>query len=252
MKKSFIPPYISAGEFIKFINSARNRRPDPLTLKTLGEIGVSKSNSYTLFGTLKAMGLYDEKGTLLQRDDLSGLASRDEDIRRESFRRILDRTYHDLMEAIPVEEATVEKVRHFFVVNGAAPSPALKGARLFIWLAIQAGFETAEEEFTPYNLEQNKGQKPKAASKEVRRTRLNGSSKGGSSKPALPYEASPSDYEERLLNILLDKISSTKELPSTEILKQVRELIDLQKERSKSQQATQATLPLMGNENENA
>ena len=39
------------------------------------------------------MGLYDEKGTLLQRDDLSGLASRDEDIKRVSFRKILERLY---------------------------------------------------------------------------------------------------------------------------------------------------------------
>jgi hypothetical protein len=248
-KNTFIPPYTSAGDFVKFINSVRVRRPDPLTLKSLEEVGIGKSNAYTLFGALKSMGLYDEKGTLLQRDDLSGLASRDENIRRESFRNILERTYHDLIEAIPVDDATVERVRHYFVVNNAAPSIAIKAARLFIWFARQAGFETAEEEYTPYNLEQEKPKKQKEVKKKLS---TDGSTRRVSSKPTPSYAASPADYEERLLNILLEKISSTNELPSADILKQVRELIELQKEKSKNQQANQAMLPLMDNENENA
>ena len=242
-KAAFIPPYTSAGDFVKFINSVRGRRPDPLSLKSLHEVGIGRSNAYTLFGSLKAMGLYDEKGTLLQRDDLSGLASRDEDIKRKSFRNILERTYHELLQAIPVDNATVEKVRHYFVVNGAAPSIAIKAARLFIWIARQAGFETAEAEFNPYNLEQEKTKKPKEIKKKP--------STNGSSKPASPTLSDPVDYEERLLNILLEKIRSTNELPPAEILKQVRELIELQKEKNKNQQAIQATLPLMDNQKEN-
>ncbi len=236
MKSNFIPPYISAAEFVRFMNSVRVRRPDPLTLKSLEEIGVSKSNSYTLFGTLKAMGLYDEKGTLLQRDDLSGLASRDESIKRESFNRILDRTYHDLMEAIPVEEATVEKVRHYFVVNGAAPSPALKAARLFIWLVSQAGLQTAEVEFSPYKLDKNKSSKEKEVKKKVHN---DGASKRKVEEATPVYPMTADDYEERLLNILLEKISSTDALPSADILQQVRELIDAQKQKSKSHHTRQ-------------
>jgi hypothetical protein len=229
-KNTFIPPYTSAGDFVKFINSVRVRRPDPLMLQSLEQIDIGRSNAYTLFGALKAMGLYDEKGTLLQRDDLSGLASKDEDIRRTSFRKILERTYEDLIAKIPIDDATVEKVRYYFVVNGAAPSIAIKAARLFIWLARQAGFETAEEEFAPYNLEQEKPKKRKEIKKKP--------SINGSSKPAPSSVTSPADYEERLLNILLDKISSTNELPSAEILKQVRELIELHKEKSKGSQAS--------------
>src|SRR5687768_2376146 len=94
MTATLIPPYVSAGEFSKFITYLRTRQPNPLTLKILREIGVSESNSYTLFGSLKAMELYDEDGNLLQPQDISGLASKDEGIRREAFKNILNRTYH--------------------------------------------------------------------------------------------------------------------------------------------------------------
>jgi hypothetical protein len=247
-KTTFTPPYTSVAEFVKFIALLRSRRPDTLSQKSLEEIGIGKSNSYTLLGSLKAMGLYDEDGTLLQRDDLSGLGSRDEQIRQASFKNILERAYANLIEAIAVQDATIEKVRHYFVVNGVAPSIAIKAARLFIWLAGQAGFETAEE-FSPYNLEQEKPKRQKEAKK---KPATNGSTKGVPSEPAATYIAGPIDYEERLLNILLEKISSTNELPSAEILQQVRELIELHKEKSNSKQAKQATLPLMGDENQNA
>jgi hypothetical protein len=244
-KNTFIPPYTSAGDFVKFINSVRVRRPDPLTLQSLELLDIRRSNAYTLFGALKTMGLYDEKGTLLQRDDLSGLASKDEDIKRASFRKILERTYGDLLAKIPIEEATVEKVRYYFVINGAAPSIAIKAARLFIWLARQAGFETAEEQFTPYNLEQEKNKKQRETKK---KPNTGGSTKSALSEPAPSFVTSPVDYEERLLNILLDKISSTNELPSADILHQVRELIELHKEKSKGSQASEAPEPSTSNE----
>src|SRR6266540_1662102 len=107
MTASFIPPYTSAGEFVKFINSLNARKPDPLTVKALQEIGISESNSYTLKGSLVGMGIYDDEGKLLQRDDLIGLSSKDEGIQRETFRKILKRTYTELIKAIPIEESTV-------------------------------------------------------------------------------------------------------------------------------------------------
>jgi hypothetical protein len=243
-KNTFIPPYTSVGEFVKFINSVRVRRPDPLTLKSLEEIGVGKSNAYTLFGTLKAMGLYDEKGRLLQRDELNGLASKDENIRRESFKKILERTYHDLMERVPVQEATVERVRHEFANNGAAPSIALKGARLVIWLANQAGFETAEVEFVPYNLEQEKTQKQKGHKKT---TRPNGKANSASQLEFTPYVPKTAEEDEdRLLDSLQEKIRTTEGFPPVELVKLVQELIAAKKARNKAPE------PLAGKENANA
>lgn len=253
MTSSYVPPYISAGEFVKFTNSLRTRRPDPLTVKALQEIGISQSNSYTLFGSLVRMGLYDDEGKLLQREDLVGLSSKDEDIKREAYKRIVSRTYHDLLEAIPVEEATVEKVRHFFDVNGAAAAPALKGARLFIWLANQAGFTTAEVEYTPYKLDQDKApaQKPKESKKAAKSAdHSNGSRKSKQQESYVPKVTG--DYEERLLNILLDKISTTDGLPSADILTQVRELIDIQEKKNKSRHAGNAPEPSARKENGDA
>lgn len=230
----FVPPYTSAGDFVRFINSVRVRRPNPLTLKSLQDIGINKSNAYTLFGTLKGLGLYDEKGTLLQVDELSGLASKDDDIRRESFKKIVDRTYQDLMSKVPIEETTVEKARYYFVVNSAAPSIAIKAARLFIWLANQAGYETAESEFVPYNLDQDKPQKTSQI-KQIQRKKTDASKTNKKIADEVPpaYITVPVDYEEQLLRILLEKIGSTNEMPSADILKQVRELIEIQKQKNK-------------------
>jgi len=250
MTATLIPPYISAGEFDKFINHLRKRKPDPLTLKILQEIGVSKSNSYTLFGSLVRMGIYSEDGALLQRDDVIGLSAKDESIRRETFQRILKRTYGDLMNEIPIEEATVEKVRYYFEVNGASAAPALKGARLFIWIANQAGYKTAEVEYVPYNLEQEKTQKPKEAKRKKNTSRSTNNEYHVDISAFAPKTAD--DYEERLLNILLDKISSSDGMPPAEILQQVRELIDSRKEKSKSHQASKTPEPLSRKENGDA
>jgi len=186
------------------------------------------------------MGIYDEEGKLLQREDLIDLGANDEDVQRRAFKRILERTYRDLLDAIPVEEATVQKVKHYFERHGAASAPALKGARLFIWLASQAGFQTSDVDFVPYSLEKEKSstEKVKQAKKEVTNTRR--TDKASKSVQETFYKTFlENDYEARLLNILLDKISSTNGLPSAEILQQVRELIESQEAKKKSRQASE-------------
>lgn len=246
MTATYIPPYISAGEFAKSIKSLSRRRPNPLTVKMLQEIGISESNSYTLKGSLVRMGIYDEEGKLLQREDLIDLGANEEDVQRRAFKRILERTYHDLLEAIPVEEATVPKVRHYFERHGAASAPALKGARLFIWLASQAGFQTADVDFVPYSLEKEKSStnKVKQAMKDANNNRrIHEASK--LVQETFYKTILENDYEARLLNILLDKISSTNGLPSAEILQQVRDLIESQEAKKKARQASETPNPDM-------
>jgi hypothetical protein len=227
---TYIPPYVSAGEFIKFINVLSRRKPDTLTVKLLQEIGISESNSYTLKGSLVRMGIYDEDGKLSQRADLIGLSSKDQNEKREAFKRILERTYPDLLQAVPLEVATVDKVRHYFEINHAAPGPALKGARLFIWLADQAGFQTAEDEFTPYNLEQEKSPKQRSMKKKARPS---GSGNYQSQEePRVSVLRTPEEEEDRLLDALQEKIRTTQGFPPLELVKTVQELIASKKARS--------------------
>lgn len=231
MTASYIPPYISAGEFVKFINILPRRKPDPLTVKLLQEIGVSESNSYTLKGSLVKMGLYDEEGKLLQREDLIGLSAKDTDTKRETFKRILERTYHDLLEAIPVEQTTVENVKRYFEINHAAAGPALKGARLFIWLASQAGYETAELEFMPNSLDQEKSAKQKDGKKKARADRL--TEQASQLQFTNNVLRTAEEEEDRLLDSLQEKIRSTQGFPPMELVKAVQELIASKKARSK-------------------
>lgn len=254
MIASYIPPYISAGEFVKFIDSLNARKSDPLTVKALQEIGISESNSYTLKGSLVGMGIYNDEGKLLQRDDLIGLSSKDEGIQRETFKRILKRTYSELIKAIPIEASTVAKVQHYFEVNGAATTPALKGARLFIWLARQAGYKTADVDFIPSSIEQEKTQKTKEV--KDKKKSANGSDGHVSQlefDSLVPKTAkAESDYEKIYLNILLEKIRSSDGLPSEAVMQEVSRLIESQKEKSKSHHGSKAPEPSARKENADA
>ena len=252
MTANYLPAYISPGEFTKFTNHLRIRRPELLTVKTLQEIGVTESNSYTLRGSLIKMGIYDEEGKLLQREDLIGLSAKDEEIRRESYKRIFNRTYADVLTAIPVEEATVDKVRHYFEVQGAAAAPAVKGARLFIWMATQADYKTAEVDYNPYKLDQDRPSTNKSKPNR-KNTNANQAAEQTPKQGSIFTQPTTSDYEEVLLNILLEKIRNTNGLPSTEILQQVRELIDSQKEKkNKSHQAIGHDEPSTSTDHTNA
>jgi hypothetical protein len=237
-KEAFLVPYISAGEFVKFINSLRNNKPDPLTLDALRKIGVSNSNSYTLYGSLKGLAIYDDDGKLLQRGDLIDLASKDESTNREAYKRILDRTYRELMKAIPVHGATVERVRDYFERKGAKPTIALKGARLFIWLANQAGLDTAEQAYSPYNIERDTT--PVKKQREAITTHSkNGSSKSASIQESIPYVPKTAEEEEdRLLNTLQEQLSKVEGAPPLDLVQVILKLIDRKRERSKSHHTT--------------
>ena len=231
--------YISAGEFVKFTDSPLpSRKPDPLTVKALQEIGISESNSYTLKGSLVVMGIYDNEGKLLQRDDLIGLSSKDEDIRRETYKRILKRTYSELIKAVPIEKATVAKVKHYFEVNGAGANPALKGARFFIWFARQAGYKTADVDFVPTSVEQEKTEKPKEVKGKKPKghtVKVNTVHETDTAMPITPILGSKGgSYEEIYLNILLEKIRSSDGLPSVEVMQEVSKLIESQKRKNNS------------------
>jgi hypothetical protein len=250
MTTTLIPNYISAGEFVKFIDSLDSRIPDPLTVKALQEVGISESNSYTLKGSLVGMGIYDEEGKLLQRNDLIGLSSRDEDARRETFKRILKRTYAELMKAIPVEKATVAKIETYFRVNGAAATPAIKGARLFIWLARQAGYKTADTDFIPSSIEQEKNQKAKVDTSKKKpknhAVRVNTVHETDIALPITPRLGI--DYDETYLNLLLKKIDESDGLPSEAVMKEVNRLIEKIDEKNKSGHARNSPEPSLPRE----
>jgi hypothetical protein len=130
-KKSFVPAYVSTGEFQKFASLGRIFKE--LTASELTRAGFSHSNSYILFSSLKALQIYDEEGKLLERDDLIDLGSKDQDIRRQAYERIVKRAYSDLLEKYSPETVTLENVRNYFQRKGAAHSVSIKAARLFLW-----------------------------------------------------------------------------------------------------------------------
>lgn len=211
-KDVFVPPYVSVGDFEKFISLPR--RFDSLSVKDLQTAGFSQSNSYTLFGSLRALKFYDDKGKLLEREDLINLGGKDEKIRRDTFKKILNRTYSELMKDIPLEDATIENVKRNFELRGAANSISIKAARLFLWLANQAGMQT-----------KGKVEPVRSSSNSSRRQKINSEEK---SEEVIEPKNQPRDTElsndQRILNAVIRAIENYEGLPPVELINKAEEL----------------------------
>ena len=232
-KTVYVPPYISSGEFIKFMALLRHRVLDPVTPAELQKLGFSASNSYTLFGTLKAMGLYGENGKALDRQQLVDLGSKDEITRQDAIERIFNRTYADWLDRNSIKDATQESVETYFTVQGAVKSISVKAARLFFWLAQQAGLVSVP--VAEHNAKREKNQR--STDKDEKRS-LAKDRNASSEKARVSISVKTADEaEDWLLNSILEKISSTDVLPSAELVDHARQLIAAKRERSKNHPA---------------
>jgi len=142
-KVPYVPAYVSTNEFEKF--STRGRTFNELSAATLEDAGFTHSNSYILFSSLKSLKIYGQEGNLLERDDLVDLGSKDQNIRKSAYERVVKRAYSDLLEKYSPETVTLENAQNYFQKKGAAHSVAIKAARLFLWMLEQAGMRKSEE-----------------------------------------------------------------------------------------------------------
>ena len=223
VKKSYVPAYVSTAEFQKFASMGRIFKQ--LTAAELTLVGFSHSNSYILFSSLKALKLYDQDGNLLERDDLVDLGSKDQDIRRQAYERIVKRAYDDLMEKYTPETVTLENVRNYFQRKGAAHSVSIKAARLFLWFLEQAGLRAPEE-----------GTAAERSTTLKQKTATYRENTKGSSKPT-PIGVAHVSNKQRLLDAILETISSYNGLPPVDLVREARELIaeiDLENEARKT------------------
>src|SRR5687767_3530907 len=104
----YVPAYVSTREFQKFPSLGRTFKQ--LSAADLEAAGFTHSNSYILFSSLKALEIYDQEGNLLQRDDLVDLGSKDQNIRRAAYERVVKRAYSDLLEKYSPKTVTLENV----------------------------------------------------------------------------------------------------------------------------------------------
>lgn len=211
--KDVIPPYISAGEFAKFMDLMRRVTPEEVTVNFLKANSYSRSNAYTLLSALKFMGLVAEDEKVLDRETLVNLGAGGEK-RKSTLGPLVKKAYKAVFDTIPIETATLEDIAHFFRIEGVAASLAPRVARLFLWLANEGGIETGEQ-FQPYNVSSDKPKQKNLKSERANPSEI---------KPAQGFDLSE-DYEEALLKILLNKMQDSKELPSPELIQQVKDLI---------------------------
>jgi hypothetical protein len=137
------PGYASAGEFERYLNILSKVRLDSIDNKKLMINGFSVNNAAALISTLKFLGLYDENGTSTNPKLLIRLGASQE--RQNALREIVDVAYQDLISSTDLERATVKSIDLYFQLQGVKPSIAGKAARLFVWIAQQAGYKLGEE-----------------------------------------------------------------------------------------------------------
>jgi len=210
-KKAYVPAYVSTAEFQKFASMGQTLKQ--LTAAKLTGAGFSTSNSYILFSSLKALKIYDQDGNLLERDDVVDLGSKDQDIKRQAYERIVKRAYSDVLEKYSPETVTLETVRNYFQRKGAAHSVSIKAARLFLWLLEQAGLRKPEEDTTT----------EKIAVKKPRNTLSQENTQRSSNSTS--NRAAYVSNKQRLLDAILETISTYNGLPPVELVREARELI---------------------------
>jgi len=139
---SYTPMYVSSSEFDKFANL--DEIFDQLSAAKLEKAGISHSNSFIVFSSLRALGIYDAEGRLLHRKDLEDIKSKDKKIKQEGYKRIVNRAYKDLLAKYSADKVTYEDAAKHFEEKGAVTSVSKKAARLYIWLLEQAGLRNTQ------------------------------------------------------------------------------------------------------------
>ena len=114
-------------------------------------------------------------------------------------------------------------------MQDVTPSTASKAARLFAWLAGEAGIEIGAE-FEPVQ----RGNQRKT--KSPRRVREPTEEPSEAHDMSFPLRSATADqYEERYLNILLEKLSQTGDIPDLETLVKIDELIQRRKKQEENE-----------------
>lgn len=224
------PPYVSAGVFKQFLDLLSKKRFEQISATDFASSEISESTVPGLLSALRTMDLIDEDGKVKDIDELIRLGTTS--ARQDALQTIVERTYEDLLIELNLEEATIDEVEDYFRLQRVTPSTASKAARLFIWLAQEAGFETGEKF------------EPQKRRKTTRTANKNSASTTKPKSPSTPArqqmfdmdQLTADDYEREYLNILLTKVREAEELPDENVLAEINRLIERVREHEQAEE----------------
>jgi len=174
------------------------------------ENGVTQGNVALVLSGWRFLGLYDSEGRT-NRNILERLRNTQE--RTAALREIVETYYSDVVSQTNLENATVKDIDYFFQYQGVKASMSGKMARFFFWLAQEAGYKLGEQVLpTP-----SRSALTPPTGHQVART--------PDEEREDADESDENIYERELLEILMEKVRYSKEIPSTEVLNYMKELI---------------------------
>lgn len=232
--KDNTPPYATASVFEDFIDKLQSRTWNTVTIQDLKIHGFSQYSAYSILAAAKGLGLVDDDGKATERL-LSITAARGDDKALEkALQSIIEAAYSGLVNTFTWGDMTVDAVERYFIQNQVSVTTAQKAARFFVWLAAKAGYELPEKvESQP---SQSRSKSRNQASTKVEKTAIE------RTKEKVVDESEPigsEDLEGELIKALIHKIRTADQLPSTEMVDLVRNMIE-KKERRHSDSPSSA------------
>jgi hypothetical protein len=233
-------PYVSIRMFQSTLDIFAKMRPDRIDQSFLIKYGIPDGSALTVISALKSLDIIDEAGAVKKPQMLIRLGNQQQ--RTAALRELVDATYADLLQQQEIETATVSDIDLYFQYKNMPPTVSVKAARFFMWVAQQAGYTVGE---------QVQAAPPRSAKVRITlapnhdQSRRNQSEVAQSAQPTQPTQSAQSaqptqsvevnepastqttftKYEEELLQILLSNMRESKQLPDTELLKEMQKLI---------------------------
>ncbi len=139
------PVYVSVRAFNTLINSADLPNVQRLDAFTLELLGVSPGNIPSMQSALRFLGMVNALDDVID-ENLFHLSNREpEDIRSKAFEQIFSRAYRDLLNDVPINDLTRERMKDHFSANHASEHVARKATHFALWFATQAGYDLDEQ-----------------------------------------------------------------------------------------------------------
>jgi|GEM_PF-4899923 len=221
--------YVSVAMFSKFLEILTKSRPDRIDNKFLVTYGIPDGSAFTVISALKFLDIIDDNGKVKNPQLLIRLGNQRE--RMAALRELVDLAYAPLLSQNQLETATINDIDLFFQYQEMSPNVSIKAARFFMWLAQEAGYKVGEPvqpvigrtrptTITRVPVRQIQSEAPSESEVQFNTPEVGGEESGFT------------DYEIELLQITLANLKESKQVPDTDLLRELQKLIASVKKKS--------------------
>jgi len=139
------PPYITIGWLEAFFNLAKRVKIEVVDRHFIAQYDVAPlGNASKVVSALKFLNIIDSKGKAIE-ENLTQIKLEGER-EKEGFRKIIEKSYEQLLNKIDVSKAKIEDLNNYFISTYKYSSLQAKGSvKFFLYLAKKAKLEISED-----------------------------------------------------------------------------------------------------------